>query len=271
MLFRSDGWRLDKIFEAAESSDVYIQLNLLDMSSFAYNWDAVDQNIFNSILGGPCANRWCFITDTVARDYNKQLWRYIIARYGYSTNLVSWEFWNEVNEIQWSEPLFSWNDLGNWYQDMYPFVESMDPNNHMMTSSVGSRQTHDQSFFAYSQMHIYPTSGVSTNISDMISDYSQLVREVAPDKPNIIGEFGGSSTFFDGTMPDDTTGLHIHNALWTGIMNGLATTPLNWYSNIFYFRGTDKTYYPDWWKNYKAIGRSEERRGGKECRSRWSP
>ncbi len=39
-------------------------------------------------------------TDPQARKYQQRIFRYIVARWGYSPNILSWELFNEIDELQ---------------------------------------------------------------------------------------------------------------------------------------------------------------------------
>ncbi len=57
------------------------------------NWS---DSPYNAANGGPCANTWDFFTNTAAKNHTKNRYRYVLARWGYSRNIMSWELFNEV-------------------------------------------------------------------------------------------------------------------------------------------------------------------------------
>ncbi|MDD5772172.1 MAG: DUF5060 domain-containing protein [bacterium] len=261
----ADAWRMDKILSSAKDNGIYIQLTLEDVNSFAYNWDA---NIYNTVNSGPLVYRSEFFTNTAAKNSWKQLLRYLVARYGYNTNILSWELWNEINELQWSLELAenwntTWADIKTWHSEMAQDIKNMDVNKHMITTSTGSFKTFYDLYslpeIEYAQIHGYYVKNYTANYSPsdmfkLITYYSKELYKTVPNKPNIFAEFGalGSSwtsaggDCYDGIAPDDTTGIYLHNALWTGTMQGLATTPLSW-------AWPEHLTYLDWWQNYKIL------------------
>ena len=96
-----EAWAFDNILNLARQNGVYFLLTLDDVNQYTYNWP---DNLYNSALGGPCSYRSCIFTDPQARKFQQRIFRYIIGRWGYSTNILSWELFNEIDELQWSDP-----------------------------------------------------------------------------------------------------------------------------------------------------------------------
>ena len=72
----------------------------------------------------------------------------------------------------------------------------------------------------------------------------------------------------DGTVTDSKTGL-----MWASKDNGI---PISWHNALIYCQNYTESGYSDWRmptldELSGLYNRSEERRVGKECRSRWSP
>jgi len=268
----ADAWRLDQVLRAAEDNGIYIQLNLLDVNSFTYNWQDQDQwnqgNVYNAAnhAEGICTYRWGFIDMPLARLYHKRLLRYLVARYAYSTHLGSWEHWNEINELEWWDSRFNWSELLDWHQDMSQYIKSIDPHDHIVTTSTGSFDTFPQLYgldeIEYGQIHGYyvpgwpyhPSSTLGRDMSAFVDYYSSLLKDTAPGKPNVFGEFGLvsrdwlTSVYLDGAAPDDFDGIHIHNSFWSGLMSGLAATPLSFQWPYFVSHG-----YPAWFEHVRGI------------------
>jgi endo-1,4-beta-mannosidase len=94
-------WRLDYVVELAERKGIHL---LMCTESFNYfctkstapcNWDK--DCYYNKKFGGFLDKPEEFFTDARAKaDYKNRL-RYLVARYGYSTAVFAWEFFNEAN------------------------------------------------------------------------------------------------------------------------------------------------------------------------------
>ena len=71
-----------------------------------------------------------FVRNAQARELFKRRVRYIAARWGYSPNLLAWEWWNEV----------SWTPIDDlslkpWVAEMTAYIQQYDPNHHLVSLS----------------------------------------------------------------------------------------------------------------------------------------
>ena len=85
-------------------------------------------------LGGPLTSPEQFVNDPVARSYYQQRLSYIINRWGYSPDLLAWEWWNEVDLTPISEKA-----LIPWLQEMTAYLKQRDVNQHLTTNSFSVR------------------------------------------------------------------------------------------------------------------------------------
>ncbi len=219
---------LDRVFEMAEARGIYIQLTLLDYSQFSLNvyplWHA---NPYNAANGGPCARPRDFATDPVARALFKQRLRYIAARWAYSTHLMAWEWWNEVNFTEMVETKL----LRLWIEEMTAVLRAHDPYRHLITTSYsvpGDPNIWNMSEIDVVQRHEYvgedarwfkPVDGGRT--------FFRHMQDIAI-KPVVIGEFAATFTF---EQPNALTreGIQFHNGLWAAAFNGFASTAMYWW------------------------------------------
>ena len=119
-----EAWAFDKILDLARQNGVYLLLTLDDVNQYTYNWP---DNLYNKASGGPLSYRSAIFTDPQARKFQQRIFRYIIARWGYSTNILSWELFNEIDELQWSDP-DHWNGQAmlDWHTEMADYIKSVD-------------------------------------------------------------------------------------------------------------------------------------------------
>ena len=84
--------------------------------------------------------------------------RYIVARWGYSPNIMGWELWNEFNTVKAYKTELE-RSLLEWTAEMARYIKSIDPNNHMTTTSLGSCDFDDALWHLpemdWAQMHGY--------------------------------------------------------------------------------------------------------------------
>jgi len=95
-----EAYAFDRIVALAEQNGVALLLTLDDVNQYVHNWSV---NLYNSALGGPCSYQSCIFTSSAARTYQERLFRNLVARRGYSPSLLSWKFFNETAELEWSD------------------------------------------------------------------------------------------------------------------------------------------------------------------------
>jgi predicted dehydrogenase len=59
--------------------------------------------------------------------------RYIIGRWGYSQNVLAWEFFNEIDNSYF---LLNVNDVRSWHGAMSEWLHANDPYKHLVTTSL---------------------------------------------------------------------------------------------------------------------------------------
>ncbi len=255
-----EAWAFDHILDIAQQKGVYLLLTLDDVNQYTYNWP---DNLYNNALGGPCSYRSAIFTNLEAKKYQQRIFWYVIARWGYSPNILSWEFFNEIDELQWSD-LLHWRrkDMIDWHQEMAQYIRSIDAHRHLVNTSTGSFKTHPDLYglpeMDLAQIHFYYVTGCCSyalsdpagqDMADLTQYYAHSVYGSVTDKPSIIGEYGISnenwtlSPFLD----TDDKGVHLHNGLWSSLMSGMAATGLNWHWG--YHREHDLA----WWQHYRGI------------------
>ncbi|RPI30536.1 MAG: DUF5060 domain-containing protein [Chloroflexota bacterium] len=216
---------LDEVFKMSEERGIYIMLALLNHGAFNTRvnpeWDS---NPYNIALGGPLKSPEEFAVDPLARQYFQRRLRYIAARWGYSTHLWSFEWWNEVN----------WTPLGDellepWIHEMTSALRAYDPYEHLVSNSVayGATTLWAMPEMSFSQIHDYTARDP---VETFGSSYRQT-REAGPGKPVVMGELGYS--WVGENYPFNVDGIQLHNGLWAAPFSGYAGTAMYW-----------------WWDNY---------------------
>jgi len=255
-----EAWAFDNILDLAHQKGVYFLLTLDDVNQYTYNWS---NNVYNSETGGPCSYRSEIFTSAEARRYQERIFRYIVARWGYSPNILSWELFNEIDELQWSDQAnWDWQAVIAWHKDMAQYIHSIDAHRHLVNTSTGSFKTHSDLYglpeLGFAEMHFYyvpgccdyaPSDPAGRDMADLTRYYAHLTYGSVDGKPGIIGEWGllnqgwGPSSYLE----DDDPGIHLHNGLWSALMSGMAATGLSWHWD--YHRLDD----PAWWQHYRGL------------------
>ncbi len=231
-------WLLDQIFAMAEARGIYIMLCLINHGAFSTSVNSEwAQNPYNDDLGGPLKSPAEFVTDPVAKAFFKQRLRYIAARWGYSTNLFAWEWWNEVN----------WTGIGDetlmpWIVEMTPVLKEFDPYDHLITNSSANgtfTQVWALPEIDFSQQHDYTGGDLLRTLARDLT----RISKIAPDKPLLMGELG-----YSAGAQDALDALHLHMGLWGAPFLGYAGGSMYWWWDSF----IDPQ---DQWPQYGALAR----------------
>jgi len=260
----------DKVVELAHQNEVYLRPVLLE-------WQDDAQNMIDSY--GFYGN---YREITRARWYQQAYWRYMQARYGYSTNIQSWELLNEGDPS--SSKLYAMTDEFGKYMHCRAFgVEpgsgdgakcNLDhPNDHLVSTSLWTQFPKNQ-FWAnsnypnvdFADVHRYisksPDSWLDPNFYDTAkstNDNSMLYGAKQPGgagKPIVRGETGlidnTDTNALTSDLLSDTQGVWLHNFIWGGINSGgliesywyeSYDTRGHIYTSAFDLRPVYKTYY----------------------------
>lgn len=222
---------LDQLFALAEQRGVYLVLSLISDREYRDNEGGVwAENPYNAVNGGPLRDPRDFVTDPQARALFARRLRYIAARWGYSPNLLAWEYWNEVEATRIETP-----QLMPWLREMTAVLREADVNRHLITLSYvgdGDPFVWRMEEIDVLQRHEY---SAQPRWFTSIPGGFRLTAD-APNKPLLFGEFGFSHV--DESLNEaNREGVHLHNALWASAFNGFATTAMYW-----------------WWEDYVDAG-----------------
>lgn len=119
-------WQWDYLFQRAEQGEVTIRPVVLEKNDWIANH--LDQN------GNPTGsyydfenNRFYASANTAVRRYHEYFWRYLIARWGYSRAVHSWELLNEGDPYNGNHHAMA-DAFGR-------FMHQHDPHQHLVTTS----------------------------------------------------------------------------------------------------------------------------------------
>lgn len=227
-LNQKDAAELDHIISYAKQHNIAIMFNFFNQVDFLTNKDGCNpsewtNNPFHNILGlsEPCD----FFSNPNAIRITKNLIRYIISRWGYATNIMCWELWNEVEQ---STELCSENDeidqiIKDWHDEMACYISGIDPFEHCISSSVGDyRYTDIFQNLDIVQQHNYQDIQIARSRLEIpfslyiITKYGQ---NVFPSKPIFTGEFGFSVSRPPYAEEKDPKGVSLHNSLWSSLFS----------------------------------------------------
>lgn len=178
-----------------------------------------------------------FFTDPAAKARYRDYLRYIVARWSYSTSVAAWEFFNEVDNIQFadSEKPIPAEVIVAWHTEMAGYLRGLDPYGHMITTSISHRDLdglNDIPEIDFNQKHIYKgTAKIPAEILRYEARYA---------KPYVIGE-AGYEWDWHKNFEDIADGLDMDftRAMYYGLFNPTPILPMSWWWEWFDRRGTD--------------------------------
>ena len=250
---QKDAAELDHIISYAARNDISLMLSIFTYGDFAIHHNQAElhhpqpsdwrNNPFHTQLGltSPCE----FFSDKEAKRITRNLLRYIVARWGYATNVACWELWNEVTNMSHDCPnnLYQ-SDLIVWHTEMADYLRSIDPFDHLISTSLGGTaglgQLNKNIFkpLDFVQFHNYQNihkAKSKDEFSHILFKKSNEARKMYPTKPFFMGEFA-----FDQSQPNllyedhDPKGIDLHNSLWSSLFSGSMGPASFWYWEMLY-------------------------------------
>jgi len=239
----------DKIIESAERNGVYIQLTshsdpywIWDGSSHEGSWNPNPQK-FDSYRH-------------VA--YWKRNFRYRVARWGYSPNVMAWETWNEHGHVIPNTEVY------NFYSKYSQYQQLIDPYKKLRTTSQGSQSYSpafwSSNFFDFANYHNYLMGWFPDELKNDEANFvhrtAWCLRDISknPSSSSYCQSLGlGDGTSWQGSTPmpwvwgEVDAGTNnwnevnpktkigegrirlIQNLTWAGLFTPLGTSPLDWY------------------------------------------
>jgi len=218
-----DAWKLDQVLKSADALGMKAMLTIDSYNTLrAHNaYPAWDKSPYNKDNGGPLRIWTDFWTNSdVDRWYRAKL-RYLVARYSAFQNVMSWEFWNEVDLTE----DYSSEVVKAWHKRMGDALRSIDPYHHLLTTSIadsmGNRNLDLLPQLDYAQTHNYNSPDIAAAV------LYQQARKSEWGKPHIVGEIGADAS--GPRTTDDPQGLQIHDPIWMSLATGSSGTAMPWW------------------------------------------
>ncbi len=218
----TDAAQLDRIFDAWHEMGMYGQVCLFSFNSFFDNPESAESawktSPYNSLVNGGYLEKPSeFFVNERAIEDTKAYFRYLVARYAYSTNIFAWELFNEVDLTTGYSDNFE--NVVEWNGTMVNYIRSIDPYGHMITTSTASRQdvVNSQRIFDFASIHWYNYNNIK-EISEFQQEFWYVNR-----RPVMLGEVGIMSAQIDEDL------ITFHQQNWAGVMGGGCGTGATWY------------------------------------------
>lgn len=221
--------RMDQLVNMCDSLHLYFMLTL-DWHGLLLPGGGWKNSPYNAANGGPARTPTDFFASQEARQRYKNKLRYIIARWGYSTNIAAIEFFNEIDNAAFNPAdsvIIPLHLVTEWHGEMSRYLKDIDPYGHMVTTSVSHRDIPGLNSIAYidfNQKHIYKHT---EKIPYIYGDYIQTYG-----KPYVIGEFGYRWEDADPKYARNAD-YDYRRGLWYGLFSPCPILPMSWWWEFF--------------------------------------
>ena len=211
---------IDTIVRDAEAKGVLLVFTVWDHPSL--------RDLTHSLGGG----RWesngfsklggmeFFFADPEAWQWQANLYRYMIARWGYSPAIGMWQTVSEINLTN------AYGRLDPWHAEVNGFFAANDPYRHPTTASYSGEGAWPDGWKVMDvpQVHLYDFSfggreWDAVHSAQVLADWTRRMW-TAEAKPNWVGEFGVSG---NAAYPE-----LFHHAIWAALAAGAGSMPAEW-------------------------------------------
>ena len=259
---QKDAWRMDYI--VGETGNSSPRINIMPCF-FTHQFFIGDNNNWNiqweqglnpyriadagyPDLPGTCVDPWDFFINPDAIQVTKNSFRYIVARWGYATNILSWELFNEVNKLYYEDE-DNMDDIEFWHQIMYQYITVELGDKHLVSTSFTDKVPSVIGIICddmdFSQAHSYkdvePPSTTKFNKksfekADSFLDYFQEI-------PYLFGETGFFSHTSSG-WENDPHGYQNHCMNFASLFTGAVGATAYWWWRDAYSHNYAQHYKP---------------------------
>ena len=229
----SDAWQLDYIFSLAEHYGIYLMICFDHHGMYQTHektWGGTNAfwntgNPYSTTLGGPCETPNDFFSMPEAREIYQKRLRYLIARWGYSPYLHSWQFFNEIDNVFPRENLDE-SMVYDWHAVMGRWLKDHDPYQHLVTTSLTGGSDRPEMWqipeMDLAVYHSYNDPAPARAIAQTTKSFTERY-----DKPMMIGEFGTSAWGLN--IKEDPHMRGFRQGLWGGVTGGSVGTAMSWW------------------------------------------
>ena len=268
---------MDELLEFAESNNLFIHWDLAIHFTFKFNvyyitqWDWIDDDGTPSYCYKKAFNLEKpidFFTNESAKKYYKQRLRYILARWGYSTNISAFEIISEISNIgstaDDNDAFYQKNTqvYQDWQLEMGNYLKSLyNGKTHLLTASYSGEMSQKDSTFFKGKTYDFMTSNVyDFGTTDFASFFVKNVakrflnesdQDVSGNPYNVrcgeglgnkVCNFNIKPLMFSEAEPIEnrnncsSSSVEINRSQWQSLFSGLAASFswTNWYQTSNY-------------------------------------
>ncbi len=224
--------RIDQLISWSEERGLKMMFaiwphDLLSKSVWVHQWHQNPYKFITTVEN--------FFESEKAWEYQRKLYRYLIARWGYSRALGIWEIVNEVNGTDgWQNG--KQNQATMWVKKVHDYLTKHDPFGHPTTASMSGGHFWAEGYARVDipNVHLYETGWPalygSNYLRSSLWTYAKVTQQLWDNssKPSIMGEAGYTNNYGNFPAGSEEYAAMFHNALWASWANGLAAAPVWW-------------------------------------------
>ncbi|HNX33816.1 MAG TPA: DUF5060 domain-containing protein [Kiritimatiellia bacterium] len=225
----ANAWRLDYALDLARTNGIRVMVCIDSFNILRDQpmYDCWKDSPHNAAKGGPLLQPADFWQNAEMDRFYRNKLRYLVARYGADTAVLSWEFWNEVDCIGKS---YATEPVKQWHARMARYLREIDPYRHLITTSYG-RSDGDPAIdtlpeLDYVQTHHYSSPDIVTTLA------RKQAEKIGYNKPHYVGEIGADSG--GARFNDDPEGVQVHDPLWVTLATGGSGLAAPWYWELIH-------------------------------------
>jgi len=240
---------IDQCLEWAEEREMCVAFNLSGHREFSETVFA--EHLWENNPYKRLCSSENFFSSQEAWGYFEKRIRYVIARWGYSRSIAIWIIIGEANGTEaWDKGHQA--EIENWVFKVNNYLKTHDPYHHLTTATLSGQKGGAYWKTAYEitdlpVRKLFEKQGWPVDVDNpfrsSIKNYVETIQKLRndfPEKPAIIGDTGSSHVYVSlagiagqSLHPSPEYRIIFHNAIWTGLANGLAMTP--WWDKFPWF------------------------------------
>ncbi|MFC1959644.1 DUF5060 domain-containing protein [Chloroflexota bacterium] len=243
---QDDFWRLDTILETAAEEGIYLDLVILWHQAVGtassppvlvpspprrvdtnVDWD---NNPYNVINGGMLTSPTQFFREPEAQEFFKRRLRYLVARWGYSPNILAWDLLSAADLVHSYDP----DLILPWLAEMSAYLQAVDPYGHLVTIGAATefQDFLDAPGIDFGQVRFYQRRPLVEAV-DQVQAVERLLTDalLQTDKPVLLTEFSLNPWY--EPVEDDPTGIHVENTIWASMLSGAAGAGMSWWWDTY--------------------------------------
>jgi hypothetical protein len=230
----AEAWQLDYVVNLAERHGLTFLIAMDHHGMFMANdpaWGGSNNfwlraSPYSAENGGPCASPDAFFTNDEARKLYQKRLRYMIARWGWSTRMVSWQFFNEIDNAFIPRSDLVHENVVDWHRAMGRWLRENDPYGHLVSTSLTGASDRPDFWnmpeMDFSVYHSYGEADPALYVARLSDDFVRRYN-----KPVMIGEFG--TDFRNWNIAADPYLRGFRQGLWGGTLGGSMGTSMSWW------------------------------------------